>query len=80
MSSTSVRQRKLEKTDIDDVDDFIQIPPISKEQPYFKNKDSMKIVQELTTVHDEAGHPVIFRRCFLLLSGFVFEKMERKSF
>lgn len=62
LSSTSVRQRKLEKTDIDETDDFVRIPPISNEQFYFKNKDSNKVVQELTTLHDEAGHPVIFRK------------------
>lgn len=64
LSSTSVRQRKLEKTDIDDADDFVQIPPISKELPYHKNKDTTKVVEELTTVQDQAGHPVIFRTSF----------------
>ena len=67
LSSTSVRQRKLEKTDIDETDDFVQIPPISKELPYHKNKDSTKIVEELTSVQDQDGHPVIFRTFLLLL-------------
>lgn len=66
LSSTSVRQRKLEKTDIDETDDFVQIPPISKELPYHKNKDSTKVVEELTSVQDQAGHPVIFRTFFFL--------------
>jgi hypothetical protein len=61
LSSTSLRQRKVEKTDIDDIDDFVQISPIIKEKPYYINKDSAKLVQELPSLINETAHPVIFR-------------------
>ena len=60
-SSTSLRQRKVEKADINDIDDFVQIPPIIQEKPYHKSKDSTKIVNELPALTNEAGHPIIFR-------------------
>jgi len=61
-SSTSLRQRYIEKTDIDD---FVEIPPIIKEKSYYKNKDSTKIIKELPLITNETGHPVIFRMIYL---------------
>ncbi len=61
LSSTSLRQRKVEKTGTDDIDDFVQIPPIIEEKSYHKSKDSTKIVKELPSLTTESGHPIIFR-------------------
>ncbi len=60
-SPTSLRQRHVEKTDIDD---FVEIPPIIKDKSYYKNKDSTKIVKELPLITNETGHPVIFRMIY----------------
>ncbi len=68
-SSISLRQRNIEKTDIDDIDDFVQIPPIRpiiKEKLYYKNKDSTKIIKELSSITNETGHPVIFRMIYFV--------------
>lgn len=62
LSSTSLRQRKVEKTGTDDIDDFVQIPPIIEEKSYHKSKDSTKIVKELPSLTTESGHPIIFRK------------------
>lgn len=80
-SSTSLRQRKVEKTDIDDIDDFVQISPIIKEKPYHKNKDSTKIVKELPSLTNETGRPVIFRMFYLEKNEFKYifwKKLFRK--
>ncbi|CAF1208794.1 unnamed protein product [Rotaria sordida] len=61
-SSTVLRQRKTPKTDIDDIDDYVQIPPIIQEKPYHISKDSTKTATELPTITNETGHPIIFRR------------------
>ncbi|CAF1025021.1 unnamed protein product [Rotaria sordida] len=61
-SSTILRQRKTPKTDIDDIDDYVQIPPIIQEKPYHISKDSTKTATELPTITNETGHPIIFRR------------------
>jgi hypothetical protein len=63
--SSSLRQRYIEKTDIDD---FVEISPVIKEKPYHKSKDSTKIVKELPSITNETGHPVIFRMIYLLFS------------
>ncbi|CAF2998346.1 unnamed protein product [Rotaria sp. Silwood2] len=61
-SSTLLRQRKTPKTDIDEMDDYVQIPPIIQEKLYYRNKDSTKLATELSSITNETGHPVIFRK------------------
>lgn len=63
-SSTILRQRKIQNTDIDDIDGFVQIPPIITEKPYHISKDSSKTITELSHTINEAGHPVIYRMTF----------------
>ncbi|CAF3751188.1 unnamed protein product [Rotaria sp. Silwood1] len=61
-SSTVLRQRKTPKNDVDDIDDYVQIPPIIEEKPYYISKDSTKVATELPSTIYETGHPVIFRK------------------
>ncbi|CAM4753657.1 unnamed protein product [Rotaria magnacalcarata] len=62
ISSTFLRQRKNQKADIDDIDDYVQIPPIIQEKPYHISKDSTKLASELPAIKNETGHPVIYRK------------------
>ncbi|CAF0859657.1 unnamed protein product [Adineta ricciae] len=63
LSSTSLRQRQVPKTDsIDDIDGFVQIPPIKQEKSYSMNKDTSESIDDLSPVLNETGHPVIFRK------------------
>ena len=62
LSSTSLRQRQVPKTDIiDDIDGFVQIPPIKQERLYSTNRDTSESIDDLSPVLNETGHPVIFR-------------------
>ncbi|UJR09948.1 hypothetical protein I4U23_014170 [Adineta vaga] len=62
-SSTSLRQRQVPTTDIiDDIDDFVQIPPIIQEKSYLINKETSRTVDDLSSITNETGHPVIFRK------------------
>lgn len=64
ISSTLLRHRKIQKTDVDDIDDYVQIPPIIQEKPYHINKDSSKSASELQSTTNETGHPIIYSMFF----------------
>ena len=64
-SFLSLRQRAVEKNESEEIDDFVQIPPLDKIEYLHAHpkKDSAKPSSDLEPIIDEAGHPVIFRKC-----------------